>query len=153
MIRWSVARPESEAGRSTYGLVWGYYSRNCCWNWGKSRRTSGQPISGAKNNVWILPRLRVFFALKQMPVAFIFNEQTTTRRALLLKLVVAERLKFEALHVPYSQELFSGLCPPPLPLESKLVPLGTSATSCTCPGWLWGWIIWWNEDWQGSPKY
>jgi hypothetical protein len=24
---------------------------------------------------------------------------------------------------------------------------------CTCPGWLWGWRIWWNEDWQGKPKY
>jgi hypothetical protein len=23
---------------------------------------------------------------------------------------------------------------------------------CTCPGWLWGWRIWWNE-WQGQPKY
>jgi hypothetical protein len=22
---------------------------------------------------------------------------------------------------------------------------------CTCPGWLWGWGIWWNE--QGKPKY
>jgi hypothetical protein len=22
----------------------------------------------------------------------------------------------------------------------------------TCPGWLWGWRIWWNE-WQGKPKY
>jgi hypothetical protein len=24
---------------------------------------------------------------------------------------------------------------------------------CTCPGWLWWWRIWWNEDWQGRPKY
>jgi hypothetical protein len=24
---------------------------------------------------------------------------------------------------------------------------------CTCPGWLWGWRIWWNDDWQGKPKY
>jgi hypothetical protein len=24
---------------------------------------------------------------------------------------------------------------------------------CTCPGWLWWWRIWWNEDWQGKPKY
>jgi hypothetical protein len=25
---------------------------------------------------------------------------------------------------------------------------------CTCPGWLWWWWrIWWNEDWQGKPKY
>jgi hypothetical protein len=23
---------------------------------------------------------------------------------------------------------------------------------CTCPRWLWGWRIWWNE-WQGKPKY
>jgi hypothetical protein len=23
----------------------------------------------------------------------------------------------------------------------------------TCPEWLWGWRIWWNEDWQGKPKY
>jgi hypothetical protein len=23
---------------------------------------------------------------------------------------------------------------------------------CTCPGWLWGWRILWNE-WQGKPKY
>jgi hypothetical protein len=23
---------------------------------------------------------------------------------------------------------------------------------CTYPGWLWGWRIWWNEDWQGKPK-
>jgi hypothetical protein len=24
---------------------------------------------------------------------------------------------------------------------------------CTCPGWLWWWRIWSNEDWQGNPKY
>jgi hypothetical protein len=24
---------------------------------------------------------------------------------------------------------------------------------CTCPGWLWGWRIWWNEERQGKPKY
>jgi hypothetical protein len=24
---------------------------------------------------------------------------------------------------------------------------------CTCPGWLWLWRNWWNEDWQGKPKY
>jgi hypothetical protein len=24
---------------------------------------------------------------------------------------------------------------------------------CTCPGWLWWWRIWWNEDWQRKPKY
>jgi hypothetical protein len=23
---------------------------------------------------------------------------------------------------------------------------------CTCPGWLWGWRLWWTE-WQGKPKY
>jgi hypothetical protein len=23
---------------------------------------------------------------------------------------------------------------------------------CTCPGWLWGWRIGWNE-WKGKPKY
>jgi hypothetical protein len=24
---------------------------------------------------------------------------------------------------------------------------------CICPGWLWWWRIWWNEDWQGKPKF
>jgi hypothetical protein len=24
---------------------------------------------------------------------------------------------------------------------------------CTWPGWLWWWSNWWNEDWQGRPKY
>jgi hypothetical protein len=24
---------------------------------------------------------------------------------------------------------------------------------CTCPGWLWGWRIWWNKNWLGKPKY
>jgi hypothetical protein len=24
---------------------------------------------------------------------------------------------------------------------------------CTCPGWLWWWRNWWNEDGQGKPKY
>jgi hypothetical protein len=24
---------------------------------------------------------------------------------------------------------------------------------CTCPGWLCGFRIWWNENWQGKPKY
>jgi hypothetical protein len=25
---------------------------------------------------------------------------------------------------------------------------------CTCPGWLWGWISWWNKRfWQWRPKY
>jgi hypothetical protein len=23
----------------------------------------------------------------------------------------------------------------------------------TCLGWFWGWTTWWNEDWQGKPKY
>jgi hypothetical protein len=30
--------------------------------------------------------------------------------------------------------------------------IGRSLAYCTCPGWLWGWRIWWNE-WQGKPKY
>jgi hypothetical protein len=30
--------------------------------------------------------------------------------------------------------------------------VGHSLAYCTSPGWLWGWIIWWNE-WQGKPKY
>jgi hypothetical protein len=42
-------------------------------------------------------------------------------------------------------------------VKSKLGPLGSSATEwpiyCTCPGWLWWWRIWWNEDWHGKPKY
>jgi hypothetical protein len=33
----------------------------------------------------------------------------------------------------------------------QMGPLVTSATEC--PGWLWLWRIWWNEDWQGKPKY
>jgi hypothetical protein len=33
-------------------------------------------------------------------------------------------------------------------VESKLGPLGTSATEW--PGWLWWWRIWWNKDWQGN---
>jgi hypothetical protein len=24
---------------------------------------------------------------------------------------------------------------------------------CTCPGWLSGWRIWWNKDWQMKSKY
>jgi hypothetical protein len=24
---------------------------------------------------------------------------------------------------------------------------------CTCSGWLWGWRIWWNDDWHGKLKY
>jgi hypothetical protein len=38
----------------------------------------------------------------------------------------------------------------------QLGPLGTAATDwpiVACPGWLWWWRIWWNEDWQGKPKY
>jgi hypothetical protein len=38
---------------------------------------------------------------------------------------------------------------------SILGPLGTSVTSglLYLPRWLWGWRIWWNDDWQGKPKY
>jgi hypothetical protein len=38
----------------------------------------------------------------------------------------------------------------------QLRPLGTAATDWSivaCPGVLWWWRIWWNEDWQGKPKY
>jgi hypothetical protein len=38
----------------------------------------------------------------------------------------------------------------------QLGPLATAATDWSivaCPGWLWWWRIWWNEDWQGKPKY
>jgi hypothetical protein len=38
----------------------------------------------------------------------------------------------------------------------QLGPLGTAATDwplVACPRWLWWWRIWWNEDWQGKPKY
>jgi hypothetical protein len=38
----------------------------------------------------------------------------------------------------------------------QLGPLGTAATDWPivgCPEWLWWWRIWWNEDWQGKPKY
>jgi hypothetical protein len=40
-------------------------------------------------------------------------------------------------------------------VESVLGPLRTSATSglLYVPRWLWRWRIWWNEDWQGKPKY
>jgi hypothetical protein len=24
---------------------------------------------------------------------------------------------------------------------------------CTCPGWLWGWRIWWNKDWCRISMY
>jgi hypothetical protein len=38
----------------------------------------------------------------------------------------------------------------------QLGPLGTAPpqlTYCTYPGWLWGWRIWSNDDWQGKPNY
>jgi hypothetical protein len=38
----------------------------------------------------------------------------------------------------------------------QLGPLGKSATEWPlfpAPGWLWWWRIWWNEGWQGKPKY
>jgi hypothetical protein len=38
----------------------------------------------------------------------------------------------------------------------QLGPLGTAATdwpTVACPGWLWWWRTWWDEDWQGKPKY
>jgi hypothetical protein len=31
--------------------------------------------------------------------------------------------------------------------------VGHQLAYCTFPGWLWGWRIWWNDDWQGKPKY
>jgi hypothetical protein len=31
--------------------------------------------------------------------------------------------------------------------------IGPWMAYCTCPGWLWWWRIWWNEDWQGKPNY
>jgi hypothetical protein len=31
--------------------------------------------------------------------------------------------------------------------------VGHPLAYCTCPGWLWGWRIWWNDNWQGRPKY
>jgi hypothetical protein len=36
----------------------------------------------------------------------------------------------------------------------RLSPLGTAAY-CTAPDdrWWWLWSNWWNEDWQGKPKY
>jgi hypothetical protein len=30
--------------------------------------------------------------------------------------------------------------------------VGHQLVCCTCTGWLWGWRIWWNYDWQGKPK-
>jgi hypothetical protein len=30
--------------------------------------------------------------------------------------------------------------------------VGHQLAYCTCPGLLWGWRIWWNDDWQGKPK-
>jgi hypothetical protein len=38
----------------------------------------------------------------------------------------------------------------------QLGPLDTAASDwpiVAYPGWLWWWRIWWNEDWQGKPKY
>jgi hypothetical protein len=37
-----------------------------------------------------------------------------------------------------------------------LSPLGTSPTNCSIvpvPDDRWVWSIWWNENWQGKPKY
>jgi hypothetical protein len=31
--------------------------------------------------------------------------------------------------------------------------VGHWMANCTCPRWLWWWRNWWNEDWQGKPKY
>jgi hypothetical protein len=31
--------------------------------------------------------------------------------------------------------------------------VGHQFAYCTSPGWLWGWRIWWNDDWQEKPKY
>jgi hypothetical protein len=31
--------------------------------------------------------------------------------------------------------------------------VGHQLAYCTCPGWLWGWWIWWNDDWHGKSKY
>jgi hypothetical protein len=31
--------------------------------------------------------------------------------------------------------------------------VGHRLAYCTCPGWLWEWRVWWNNDWQGKPKY
>jgi hypothetical protein len=31
--------------------------------------------------------------------------------------------------------------------------VGHQLAYCTCPWWLWGWRIWWNDDCQGKPKY
>jgi hypothetical protein len=30
---------------------------------------------------------------------------------------------------------------------------GHQLAYCICPGWLWGWRIWLNDDWQGKLKY
>jgi hypothetical protein len=38
----------------------------------------------------------------------------------------------------------------------QLGPFSMAATDwpiVPCHGWLWWWKIWWNEDWQGKPKY
>jgi hypothetical protein len=31
--------------------------------------------------------------------------------------------------------------------------VGHQFAYCTCPGRLWGWRIWWNDDWQEKSKY
>jgi hypothetical protein len=31
--------------------------------------------------------------------------------------------------------------------------VGHQFAYCTSPRWLWGWRIWWNDDWQVKPKY
>jgi hypothetical protein len=31
--------------------------------------------------------------------------------------------------------------------------VGHRLVYCTCPGWLWGTRIWWNDNWQGEQKY
>jgi hypothetical protein len=35
----------------------------------------------------------------------------------------------------------------------RLNPLGTAATTGPDDRWWWLWSNWWNEDWQGKPKY
>jgi hypothetical protein len=39
----------------------------------------------------------------------------------------------------------------PTGLESNTAATDWPMVACT--GWLWWWRIWWNEDWQGEPKY
>jgi hypothetical protein len=31
--------------------------------------------------------------------------------------------------------------------------VGHKLAYCICPGWLWERRIWWNDDWEGKPKY